>query len=623
MKAAKVMADLEEEFDRQPSNASEVSYSERNKLIVSIAQVDKRWIILSRFGDDIWQLLPTTSNTRLGRSKIDFGRIPPDLRGTWKECFYRYMRKGLRKRSVSTTIRDRFQASVAFADFLNRLKISRLSQVTPFVASAYIQWRREYRVAGEGHLKGSSLASRLSVVETLYEVSQYTSDSMPTHPWPDTSASHIAGMTGQKMIRGRNARTDLIPDEIFSQLFQAAWARIEAAETLLSLRDALQALQKREEGRLSVSRIYQLQNFYLKEKGFIGGCSFLQAEVFLLRTACYIVLACLSGCRNHELSFLENGACYSTSDDEGRVYWWMRSQSTKTDAGHTEWMIPEAAVRAIAVMERFAKPQQDIVKAEIEDRRRVNPADIEIAEAIRHQNALFLGTLKTETRVRTLSLHAWKKSLVHFCAEHKITWNLTSHQFRRTFANYAARSQFGDLRYLKEHFKHWSMDMTLGYALNESQEVALYLDVLQELDVIKDGVAKIWLDPREPLAGGYGTNIMKWRGSEAVTIFKNHEQMVRSIATSSAIRSTGHSWCTADDNLCIGNDLERMRCSSCSNATIGRAHAHIYQGMHDHLLEVAQCPDIGPSGQARVQRDLDRCRLVLVQLGYDVKGNMQ
>jgi hypothetical protein len=61
-------------------------------------------------------------------------------------------------------------------------------------------------------------------------------------------------------------------------------------------------------------------------------------------------------------------------------------------------------------------------------------------------------------------------ALKAFAKKCGLEWELATHQFRRKFANYAARSQFGDLRYLKQHFKHWSLDMTLGYALNESQE---------------------------------------------------------------------------------------------------------------------------------------------------------
>ena len=583
MRPARSLPNLQEEFDRQPSSPSVLSRAERDKLVVSIALIDGHWIVLSRFGDEVWQLLPTTSNTRLGRSKLDFGRIAAPLRDTWKECFYRYLRKGLRKRSVSTTIRDRFQASVAFAEFLVRLNISRFGQVTPFVAAAYVQWRREGGQSGLRRISKATLVSCLSAVETLYEVSQFTSDPMQSHPWPDTSASHIAGVTGRDSKGRRGGRTPLIPDDVFSSLFQAAWSRVQAAEKLLDARDGLQEIEARDGSRLCASRVNQIKNAYLQAEGIDCGCASIKVEIRLLRTACYIVLASLSGCRNHELSFLENGACYSTQDDEGNTYWWMRSQSTKTDEGHTEWMIPEAAVRAIAVMERLAKPLQEILKMEVSQRRKANPADLEIAEALRHQNALFLGHSRADSRIRTLSLHAWRKDLAHFCSAHEISWELASHQFRRTFANYAARSQFADLRYLKEHFKHWSIDMTLGYALNENQEVALYLDILQELDVIKEGVARIWLDPREPLAGGYGTNIVAWRGSDAVTIFKNREHMVRSIAASTAIRSTGHAWCTADDNLCIGNDLERTRCSTCDNAAIGRAHGHIYQGMYDQL----------------------------------------
>lgn len=618
--ARKAIDSIEHDFEAQPANASEFEQPRRAMLVVSIARVDSSWIVLSRFGDDIWQLLPTTSNTRLGRSKLDFNRIPEPLRETWKECFYRYMRRGLRKRTVSSTIRDRFQHSVVFAEFLQRLNISSLSQVTPFVASAYIQWRRDYRAQGGKRISQTSLVSSLTAVETLYEVSQHTKDPMPNHPWPETSASHIAGMTGAQAASRRGGRTPLIPDEVLSRLFTAAWSRVANADRLLDLRDGLQQIESEHGSRLSVSRINQIQIAYLEAQGFSGGCSLIRTDLALLRSACYIVLASLSGCRNHELSFLKNGACYSTQDEDGNTYWWMRSQSTKTDEGHTEWMVPEAAVRAISIMERFAKPLQDILSAEVDRRRAANPSDIEIAEALRHTDALFLGKLTVKARVRTLSQHAWSKALTEFCKVHDIKWTLASHQFRRTFANYAARSQFGDLRYLKEHFKHWSMDMTLGYALNQSQEVALYLDILQELDVVKEGVASIWLDPGEPLGGGYGKNLMAWRSSGAIAMFRSHAHMVRSIAASTAIRSTGHSFCTADDNQCVGNDLEPTRCGSgCSSGVVGRVHANIYQGMYEHLREVSQCADIGPSGKARVERDLARCRSVLNDLGYAVK----
>jgi hypothetical protein len=72
--------------------------------------------------------------------------------------------------------------------------------------------------------------------------------------------------------------------------------------------------------------------------------------------------------------------------------------------------------------------------------------------------------------------------------------------------------------------------------------------------------------------------------------------MVRSLAESTPIRSNGHAWCTADDNLCVGNDMERTRCTDCSNAVIGAQHAPLYRGLHEHLKEVTKCDDLGEGG---------------------------
>lgn len=159
--------------------------------------------------------------------------------------------------------------------------------------------------------------------------------------------------------------------------------------------------------------------------------------------------------------------------------------------------------------------------------------------------------------------------------------------------------------------------MTLSYALNESQEMGLYVEMDEKLDDIKRGVVRDWLDPSEPLSGGYGDNLVAWRGGDGLTMFKDRKSMVIAIAYSTTLRATGHSWCTADHDLCIGNDMERTRCTGCDSAVLGRAHAHVYQHMYDELKDTLQLNDIGPGGVARVQQDLGRCRINLQRLGYD------
>lgn len=203
---------------------------------------------------------------------------------------------------------------------------------------------------------------------------------------------------------------------------------------------------------------------------------------------------------------------------------------------------------------------------------------------------------------------------------------MASHQFRRKFANYAAHSQFGDLRYLREHYAHWSMDMTLGYAMDKGWglhlDLELFSDIRAEHEDIKLGVVETWLGD-ELLAGGYGRSIKRWQRDPAnLAIFKSHAVMLTSIAESTAIRSNGHSWCTASDDRCIGNTLERTRCADCNNAVIGRPHSGIYQRLYDNLKGLLDCNDIGDGGRQRVMRDLERCRDVLMQLGYDPEANV-
>ena len=97
--------------------------------------------------------------------------------------------------------------------------------------------------------------------------------------------------------------------------------------------------------------------------------------------------------------------------------------------------------------------------------------------------------------------------------------------------------------------------------------------------------------------------------------------MVISIAESTAIRSNGHAWCTADNDGCIGNTMEHTRCGDCNNAVIGRGHLGIYRQLYNNLKELLGCNDIGESGHERVLRDMERCRDVFKQLGYDPESD--
>lgn len=594
---------------------------ERDALVISSRVIDGQCVVLSRYSDSQWHLVGQPTNSQPGERVLNFDVVAPVWRAVMRSILYRYLCRGRegQKRPSTRAVVMLFDDALPFLRHLDHMGITRLADVTPTVCGLYADASKNYRQpesAGGRPLKASSLGHRFTAVEALYELSHHTGDVMALHPWSGTSATHMAGLTGRGSSY-RGGQTPLMPDEVFTKLFQRAWSLVQDADTLLDVRDSLIAARQTRGRDLRGSSSHAEQQLIRRRTS--AGTSEYRAALVELRTACYVVVASLSGCRNHELAFIETGACYSTEvsegpDDEPKIFWWLRSRSTKTGEGRSEWMVPEAAVTTLRIMERWARPYQALIDTEISERRSVDPLDAEIAEAELHRRAVFLAaTPKKRNQVRTMSVQMWNIALKAFAKKCGLSWSLTSHQFRRKFANYAARSQFGDLRYLREHFKHWSMDMTLGYALNESQETALYADIQGELEDIKDGVVDTWLNPRVPLAGGYGHNLVGWR-TQAVTIFKDHRQMVRALADSTSIRSNGHAWCTADDSFCVGNDIERSRCSDCKNAVIGPQHAPLYKGLYDHLNEVRKCDDIGEGGSTVVGRDMERCRRVLVAL---------
>lgn len=610
-------------IESQPEDVRGLIENERDNLIVSAFRVQDQSVIVSRYGDDCWQLGGLPTNTSESRRQLNYQRVPAAFRAVMKAVVYRYMRRGreLQRKPKPATVINFFSLAITFLRYLESLKIDRFGAVNLIVFSTYTDQHLAARKFQNRPLSQSTFLLHFHAIEALYELSQYTHDPLPEHPWPSTSSKAMAKMTGSSAPHKLSRKTPLMSDAVFCTIFEKANLQVQNGVTLLDLRDAVAALDTKYKGA-ALSTIVCAKKSKLTAMGWKGGLSAFNKALLDLRTACYIVLASTTGCRNHELSNVHSGSHNRTEDDEGKIFHWMRSKSEKTDAGMCDWMIPDAAVRSLRVMERWAEPYQAMIAEEIRARRKVDPLDLEIFHAQKHRHALFLGACgKKGNRVRTLSLTSLNRSLNEFAKDAGIDWYFASHQFRRKFANYVAHSRFGDLRYLRVHFAHWSMDMTLGYAMDEDWgghlDLELYDEIQAEFEDIKLGTVDVWLR-EESLGGGYGGSLKRWqRDPTTLAIFKDHRTMVISIADSTAIRSNGHAWCTADNDGCVGNTLERTRCGGCNHSVIGPGHLGIYRQLYNNLKELMDCNDIGENGHKRVLRELERCRDVIVQLGYD------
>lgn len=586
----------------RPTAITGESEATNHWVVSAIKQQDGQYIVVSRYGDTQWQLIGGATNTN--RKIIDFTTLPECFQAEAKGMFYRFILKGRegRGKPMAGTVDTTFNCVGLFLKWLSGKQVTTLSGITPLHCINYVHHCKRYKKANGQGLGVSALNLRYFAVEAIYELSQYTNTPMQVHPWPESSAWLLSGSNKEPKL----GKTQCIPDDMLAILFQKAWELIDSAEYLLNLRD-------------NKDRLVEL--------GWTEGLAKLNKRLQDLRSACYIVLAITSGCRNHELAYIKNDPenpdpgkrhpWYSTQDDEGIRYWWLRSRSDKTHIGDTEWMIPEKAVEALKVMERWAIPYQRQIEDEIKDREANNPHDPQIIEAIRHRHVLFLGRANKLGLVRTLSNQTWNIALRNFAQRCGLDIKLTSHQFRKTFAVYTAKSPYGDLLYLRDHFKHWSLDMTTLYALNEHQDFDLYGEVLAAKEDIKIGIVEHWLDQETLLTGGSANKIKQYRESiPELKVFETRKQMAEAISEQVHIRATAHVWCINDTAGCKSQGLiNRTNCVDCENSVIDDTKKTVWQGIYQQQLELLEIDDIGQAAKARVLRDVEKVARVLTDLG--------
>lgn len=203
-------------------------------------------------------------------------------------------------------------------------------------------------------------------------------------------------------------------------------------------------------------------------------------EERLLRAACYILIAYLSGMRDSEVKELRDG-CHFTerSADDVVVRHKVRSQVIKGGRGAPgSWVVIEPVAQAIDVLQRLP-----------------------------HRDLLFCRPV-TGRPHSTISANRMNDNLNEFlahCADIGFPvpdvdgkpWNLTTRQFRRTVAWHIAHRPFGTVAGMIQ-YKHLSVAMFEGYAGTSSsgfraevaaeEALARLADVVERYEDFKAGV---------------------------------------------------------------------------------------------------------------------------------------
>lgn len=186
-------------------------------------------------------------------------------------------------------------------------------------------------------------------------------------------------------------------------------------------------------------------------------------------------------------------------------------------------------------------------------------------------------------------------------------WPLASHQFRRTFAVFVAPNLLADVRYLREHFKHWSIDMTLYYTRHDdSVDMTVFSDVLTERDELQAIIMEKWIKTDAPLSGGVGALIMTFRNRGNVKTVSDMREFCRRLGEDVYVRGTGTPgvWQAATG---VGDMGFMMQCfvPQVRTASLTTLTWQSGEGSRQQQIEVLQCPDLGLSSW---QRDVDHLR---------------
>ena len=583
-----------------------------NAIITGMRLEDSSYYVLSRYGDDVWTLPDSlfSAGIRDNQKKLNFLRVPMAFRKTLRVCTAYYILSSIegRSRPRGGTIRKFFERMTSFLTWLHEQRIAQLKDVTPLISHQYVDFCKGLRNRKGEPISKSALVQRLLEVEKLHILSQQSDDPMQ-HPWPESSATHIAELTGQGSYELQEARTEIITDDILGPLFQSAVEWLNRVEEIVSLRAQVDGWKSEEKSYVFIATSLKKLGWTLRE---------IRTAEQHLQTACMCIILITSGIRVSELCSLENQCSFKTLDEEGEPFYWMRGISYKTGVGACEWLVAEITHRALAVAERMVRPLQAQLEQCIFDRQNDNSKTPDITKLSGHAHRLFLASTKWQQNwIGTLSIGSVIIRLNMFAAQCGLDWRFAPHQFRRTFAVYAAHSAFGDLRYLRDHFKHWSLDMTILYAMSRLQDAELYDSVGLAALSIKTDLLEHWLEPDAILVGGAAEPIRAFRSkNEALATKKDRAEMAKTISPLVHLRATGVAWCTADTGGCNGGQgVEKTRCADCGNAVIDESRKTVWQGIYAQQIELRDLTDIGPGGNERVERDIQRCEIVLKGLG--------
>lgn len=380
--------------------------------------------------------------------------------------------------------------------------------------------------------------------------------------------------------------TKVIPDEEFETLIKAAtrWLDIEtpkvfqvkaAYDAYRHQRSSNPSFQRSRAAYEQISKQYLLSDEHIELEGQTLNLKSIKhndiAKLFTItRGACFVIIAGLVGMRESEILSIYPGCLESLSIDGVRVLClvgtlYKTSKCSKGEparwvAGYDDEANP--VLKAISVLERLPRhhPKAGLF------------------------SAFYNQPNNAKRRVTSVTV---KESLSAFALSAGVSIPLASHQFRKTFARFVARSSASNIFILMRHFKHQSVLMTERYwpsidpdLLNELFEANNEL-IAERLDSIFGG---------ERLGGIAGKRIMEnnleYRGDNQKDARRKLIDMTMK-DPSAHFKVTLYGLCIYDETKakCGGRseDVGLDVCVDCSNFAVDQMNLGFWQDYRDAI----------------------------------------
>jgi len=467
-------------------------------------------------------------------------------------------------------------------------------------------------------LSEGEIFKRLEVIDQLWKQSEFITYPLQQNPFPYDTPYQLSGVTKTKQ---QERKFDFIPDEVALELGAVAVDYLEkrsggiimaAAAVEQVYNDTLQKYSTAEADRRARKVANSYGYKYVKE---------VTKEIGYLRTACYIVVALFSGIRDSEISSLDIGCV--ENDSEGG-YTWINGYVYKTAAQKikSRWMVPPivgVAVKvAISISEKYREEinsriiaRESDIKAPLTKGPKLDLLKNEYKQLQAIKRSFWLN--REISRGNSTSCNGdIHRQLKEFIIQHNVPmhdgkpWNLHPHQFRRTFVRFMVKNAM-NLKYLQEHFRHISLDMTAWYDIEDTELTKEIVDCYTEmskevLDGIVDG---------NNIAGKGGEIILQKRDEVfRGVIGKSRDHIIKAMADTVTLRSTGVSWCLGDieNGECSGVHgcmIDPSNVNNCSQAIVTPEFLPAWTEIKFRNQELLERDDLGVHQKQAIRNFLE------------------